>query len=61
MSSASVQLPEIDLLAALVRRTTILPSEEDIEHVAKDLSDFHAGAPRPFKIEYRRYLLFEVS
>mmetsp|Transcript_8861 Transcript_8861/g.26592 ORF Transcript_8861/g.26592 Transcript_8861/m.26592 type:complete len:491 (-) Transcript_8861:2795-4267(-) len=30
-------------------RTTILPSEEDIEHVAKDLSDFHADFMAKYK------------
>jgi alanine transaminase len=30
-------------------RTTILPSEEDIEHVAQDLSDFHASFMEKYK------------
>ena len=30
-------------------RTTILPSEKDIEHVAKDLSDFHTSFLKKYK------------
>ena len=37
--SLSARVP----LGPALRRTTILPPEEDIEAVAKDLSDFHAA------------------